>query len=134
MSTVSDRHRPHRLRFVGRRGPVADELRRARDRLLDLGPDRRPEHDAGEAEIVALQTLAALLADVGPERALAALCLARMLLTSGQTTARVLRAAFDWADEILDGLDLCEAAEVDGDLYRYEAELLEAVQELRGES
>ena len=112
---------------------VAEELRRARDRLLDLGPHRRPEHDAGEAEIAALQTLAALLADVGPERALRALSLARQLSGEG-SPARVVRAALVWADEILDGLDLCEAVEVDGDLYRYEAELLEAVQELRGES
>lgn len=111
---------------------IAEELRRARDRLLNLGPHRRPEHDAGEAEIAALQTLAALLAEAGPKRALRALSLARQLSGEG-SPARVLRAAFAWADEILDGLDLCEAAEVDGELHRYEAELLAAVQELRGD-
>jgi hypothetical protein len=122
VSTVPAQDRTLRLRAL-------EQLVRREGRDAAAAGDESWAAAASELGL-ALQLAGWLATD--PE-ATKALCLARMLLTSGRTTARVLRAAFDWADEILDGLDLCEAAEVDGELHRYEAELLEAVQELRGE-
>lgn len=76
---------------------IGAALERARGCLLDLGPERTPEHARVEDEVVALQVLQRMFAGrVSSRRALAALRVAQALLQPHSPVLAVLRAAVTW--------------------------------------
>jgi hypothetical protein len=104
-------------------------LQRARDRLLAAGPERTPEHEAAEAEVVALQYTRTIMRRAGPRRGLLLLRVALSMARPHSAVLGVLRAAVAWREwqrrDFPDGMSRR--------LRRAEAELLAAARVLRSE-